>query len=130
MQIKLGGLETAGDQLVPEFTKAEGIIVIADGDEWDDQPHADGYMDTFLSWSLDVSEIETEMELTFDSSWRPEYDDYYHQTANIKLAFDNDAPIEIMRWESDANSPYFHDHNTNESGVSYYPNLEGQQKWW
>lgn len=120
--------EIAGDQLRSEFTKAEGIIVIADGDEWDDQPHADGYMDTFLSWSLDVSEIETEMELTFDSSWRPEYDDYYHQTANIKVAFDNEAPTEIMRWESDANSPYFHDHNTNESVSLVLPEPGGAAK--
>jgi len=125
---KVWWTETAGDQLRSEFTKADGIIVIADGDEWDDQPHADGYLDTFLSWSLDVSKIETEMELTFDSSWRPEFDDYYRQTANIKVAFDDDTPIEIMRWESDPNSPYFHDHNTNESVSLLLPAPGGAAK--
>ena len=47
--------EATGDQRRSEFTKASGTIAIADGDEWDDQDHAEGYLDTFMSWPLDVS---------------------------------------------------------------------------
>ena len=114
-----------GDQRRTEFTKASGIIAIADGDEWDDQPHAEGYLDTFLSWPLDVSGVSGALELHFDSSWRPEYDSNYHQTANITVAFDGGEAVEVMRWESNTDSPNYHDHNTNESVVVSLPDPAG-----
>ena len=46
--------EATGDQRRSEFTKASGTIAIADGDEWDDQPHAEGYLDTFMSWPVNI----------------------------------------------------------------------------
>ncbi|HCP36708.1 MAG TPA: hypothetical protein DIT98_02590, partial [Verrucomicrobiales bacterium] len=72
------------------------------GDEWDDQDHAEGYLDTFMSWPLDVSGVSGALELRFDSSWRPEYDSNYHQTANITVSFDGGEPMEVMLWESNS----------------------------
>ena len=74
--------QATGDQRRSEFTKATGTIAIADGDEWDDQDHAEGYLNTFMSWPVTISgAAEGSLELHFDSSWRPEYDSNYHQTA-------------------------------------------------
>ena len=117
--------EATGDQRRSEFTKASGTIAIADGDEWDDQDHAEGYLDTFMSWPLDVSGVSGALELRFDSSWRPEYDSNYHQTANITVSFDGGEPMEVMLWESNSDSPNFHDANTNESVVVSLPDSAG-----
>ena len=35
-------VEAAGDQRRSEFVNSTGIAAIADGDEWDDQDHAEG----------------------------------------------------------------------------------------
>ena len=117
--------EATGDQRRSEFTKASGTIAIADGDEWDDQDHAEGYLNTFMSWPLDVSGVSGALELRFDSSWRPEYDSYYRQTANITVSFDGGEPMEVMLWESNSDSPNFHDANTNESVVVSLPDPAG-----
>ena len=91
--------EATGDQRRSEFTKASGTIAIADGDEWDDQPHAEGYLDTFMSWPVNISGAAAgSLELLFDSSWRPEYDSNYHQTANITVSYDGGDPMEVMLW--------------------------------
>ncbi|MEJ2704562.1 MAG: hypothetical protein P8Z79_19180, partial [Sedimentisphaerales bacterium] len=81
----------AGDQRRSEFTLGQGTVAVADPDEWDDSTHPDGYnvaadpYDTWMSTApIDISGVEAgSVQLTFDSSWRPEYDDNYHQTANI-----------------------------------------------
>ncbi len=117
--------DTAGDQGRSEFVRASGTVAIADGDEWDDQPHASGYLNTFLIWSLDVSQVNQPLELQFDSSWRPEYDDNYHQRANITVSFDEGPVREVLRWESDENSADFHDDQTNERVVVPLPNPRG-----
>jgi len=117
--------DTAGDQGRSEFVRASGTVAIADGDEWDDQPHASGYLNTFLIWSLDVSQVNQPLELQFDSSWRPEYDDNYHQRANITVSFDEGPAREVLRWESDENSADFHDDQTNERVVVPLPNPRG-----
>ena len=54
------------------------------------------------------------MTLEFDSSWRDEFDDNYHQTANITAFYDGGAAVEILRWESDSASSLFHDDAPNE----------------
>jgi hypothetical protein len=112
----------AGNQRRSEFAKGQGAIAVADPDEWDDAPHPDsaseGWYNTFMSLapiSLDGVDPGT-VELKFDSSWRPEFDDNYHQTANITVSFDGGAPVEVLLWESDENSDNFHDDNsTNET---------------
>lgn len=105
-----------------EFTLGQGVVAVADGDEWDDAAHpgpiaSDPY-DTWLSTPvIDISGAQAgTVQLTFDSSWRPEFDDNYHQTANITASFDGAEPIEILLWESDSASPNFKDDNsTNET---------------
>ena len=49
--------------------------------------------------------------MKFDSSWRDEPD----QKANIRVAYDGAAPIEVLRWESVPTGPNFHDDAPNET---------------
>jgi hypothetical protein len=66
-----------------EFTLAEGAVLVADNDEWDDSTHPEGYdpaidaYDTYVSTpAIDLSQVEAgTVQLKFDSSWRPEFDD-------------------------------------------------------
>jgi hypothetical protein len=112
---------TAGDQRRSEFVNASGTVMIADPDEWDDAPHPGGppdgpWYNTYISTpSISLAGIAAgSVTLDFDSSWRPEYDDNYHQTANIVVSYDGGAPVEILRWESDGASANFHPDAPNE----------------
>jgi len=113
----------AEDQRRSEFTKGIGTVAIADPDEWDDQPHVDaaaaGWYNTFLSAPpIDISGAAPgTLKLTFDSSWRPEYDSNYHQTANLKVSFDGGPPLRLFLWESNQSSPNFKPDATNETVV-------------
>jgi len=105
-----------------EFELGQGVVAVADCDEWDDAAHpgpiaSDPY-DTWLSTpAIDISGAQAgTVQLKFDSSWRPEFDSDYHQTANITASFDGEEPIEVLLWESDPSSPsYKHDQSTNET---------------
>ena len=112
---------TAGDQRRSEFVNASGTIMVADADEWDDATHPGGppdgpWYNTFISTpAISLAGIaENTVVLDFDSSWRPEFDDNYHQTANIVVSYDGAAPVEVLRWESDSGSSLFHDNAPNE----------------
>jgi len=111
----------AEDQNRSQFTRGVGTVAIADPDEWDDQAHADaaaaGWYKTFLSTPpIDVSNAASgAVVLTFDSSWRPEYDDNYHQTANLKVSFDGGKAVQLFLWESNQASPNFKADATNEA---------------
>jgi hypothetical protein len=114
----------AGDQRRSEFTLGQGTIAVADPDEWDDAAHPDDYnvaadpYDTWMSTPpIDISGAQPgTLQLTFDSSWRPEYDGDYHQTANITAFYNDQDPVEVLLWESDSTSPNFKDDNsTNET---------------
>ncbi|MFH1718260.1 MAG: LamG domain-containing protein [Planctomycetota bacterium] len=116
-------MEAAGNQRRVEFELGQGTVAVADPDEWDDADHPgpnsqDPY-DTWLSSpAVDISRLEAgSLQLKFDSSWRPEYDDNYHQTANITASYDGGSPIEILRWESNPNSPNFKPDATNETVI-------------
>jgi hypothetical protein len=106
-----------------EFTLGQGVVAVADCDEWDDgdriaTPISEDPYDTWLTTpAIDISAAqEGTVELKFDSSWRPEFDDNYHQTANITASFDGGEPVEVLLWESDASSPNFkNDQSTNET---------------
>jgi hypothetical protein len=119
----------AGDQRRSEYTLGQGTVAVADPDEWDDADHpdsaAEGWYKTFLSTpAIDISGCQAStVQLTFDSSWRPEFDDNYHQTANITASFNGEEPIEVLLWESDSSSPNFkNDNSTNESITVYLEN--------
>jgi len=125
-------VETAGDQDRSLFTLGSGIVAIADPDEWDDAdrietPIADDPYDTWLSTpAIDISSAEAgTVQLKFDSSWRPEFDDNYHQTASITASFDGGDPIEVLLWESDEASPNYKPYATNETVIVDLGNPEG-----
>ncbi len=88
----------AEDQRRSEFTratdaKADTVIAVADPDEWDDAgPAAPAPYNTWLSTPpIDIARMmaTNAIQLTFDSSWRPEDT----QKANVTVSFDGDAPI-------------------------------------
>jgi len=117
-------VSVAGDQRRSEFTLGQGTVAVADPDEWDDSAHPAGYnvaIDSYDTWlstpSIDISGCAPgTVQLEFSSSWRPEYDNDYHQTANITASFDGSEPIEVLRWESNTSSPnYKPDNSTNET---------------
>ena len=112
-------VNAAGDQRRSEFILGTGNVAVADPDEWDDLPHADseanGWYDTFVkSPAIGIVGGDT-INVSFHSSWRPEFDDNYHQTANITASYNGGAAVEILRWESDGGSPNFHDAAPNEA---------------
>ncbi len=76
---------------------------------------------------IDISEVQAgTIQLKFDSSWRPEFDGDYHQTANITAFFNDQEPVEILLWESDGTSPNFKDDNsTNETITVDLENPQG-----
>ena len=115
--------ETGGDQRRSEFTKGTGAVAIADGDEWDDLPRAEGTMDTLLSTpALPLSGfVEGSLVLRFDSSWRPEN----AQTALVTASFDGGDPVEVVRFDSDSASPSFKDHSTNDTVTAWVNNPAG-----
>ena len=124
-------IETAEDQNRSQFTLGSGTIAVADPDEWNDAdhpgPNSEDPYDTYLSTrAYNVSGANT-LRLEFNSSWRPEFDDDYHQTANVTVSFDGAEPIEVLRWESDPTSPNFKPDATNEKvSVDIYKPLGAQ----
>jgi len=95
--------QVAGDQERSLFEQGNAVVAVVDGDEWDDMPHAEGEMSTFLSTpAIDVSGMQAgTLKLKFDSSWRQ----WDMQTASVTVQFDGAAPIEVMRWESSGGDP-------------------------
>ncbi|MHC4322726.1 MAG: LamG domain-containing protein, partial [Planctomycetota bacterium] len=89
------------------FDLANGIVAIADGDEWDDADRLPGLMNALLSTAkINVTAIEPgadTLQLKFDSSWRR----YANQTAVISAQFDDKDSIEILRWESEGGDPIY-----------------------
>ena len=58
--------------------------------------------------AIDISDLEDgSVELKFDSSWRPEFDSNYHQSAIVTASFDGGEEVELLLWLSDPSSPNF-----------------------
>ena len=109
-------VETAEDQQRSQFILGNGIVALIDPDEWDDADHAEGLLNSFLSTpEINVASIEAgagKLQLKFDSSWRREDT----QTANVTIQFDDNNPIEVMRWESEGgDTGYLKDDATSET---------------
>jgi len=95
--------------------------MVADPDEWDDQPHAGSgiptdertaqglWYETYITTSpIDVTEVEANsLVVVFASSWRPEFDSNYRQTGIIDATYDDGAPGRIMHWVSDSSAPFW-----------------------
>lgn len=121
---------TAEDQNRSQFTKGVGAVAIADPDEWDDQAHADGRYNTYMSTApIDISGAKAgTVVLTFDSSWRPEFADYGEQSGNLKVSFDGGPAQELFTWLSDTGSPKFKGDATNETVTIKIDNPDGAKK--
>jgi hypothetical protein len=97
------------------FQLSSGTIAVADPDEWDDADKPAGYspaIDAYDTWlttpAIDISEFEAgSVQLKFDSSWRPEFDGNYHQSAIITASFDGGEEVELLLWLSDPSSPNY-----------------------
>jgi hypothetical protein len=123
---RLWWVQAAEDQDRSQFTKGVGTIAVADDDEWDDQDHGGwgaGYYTTYLSTpAIDISAAQTStFTLKFDSAWKPEcLDDgpgTNNQTAQVTVSYDGAKAVEVLRWQSDSGSPYYHGNATNETVV-------------
>ena len=128
-------IEAAEDQDRSLFELGIGIVAVADPDEWDDAERlpipisADPY-DTWLTTpEIKISSVVAgTLELKFDSSWRPEFDDDYHQTASITASYDGAEPVVVLLWESDEASPNYKPYATNETVIVKLDNPEGAKK--
>jgi len=102
------------DQQRSDFTKSTGAAMIADPDEWDDQAHAPGSYNTFIS-TPDIAlqnAAENSVVLTFDSSWRYENP----QAATLEASFDGgNTWSELLRFSSNTTSGDFKPDATNET---------------
>lgn len=86
----------AGDQgRAPFVTTGEGVVAVADGDEWDDAFHEPGNMNTFLK-SPPIAVSPGDVDLQFDSSFRPDGT----QEAQVRAVFDVGDPVELLHWYS------------------------------
>lgn len=133
----------AEDQRRSEFTFGEGVIAVADSDEWDDSQHVQSLFTSFLeSPPISIEGVApNSLILTFASSWRPEGADdtganfptgpngepLNNQTALITASFDGGDPVEVFRWDSISGSPYFHTDTPNERVQIAIPNPEGAE---
>jgi hypothetical protein len=125
-------IQAAEDQDRSLFELGSGTVAVADPDEWDDDerlpiPIATDPYDTWLTTpSINIAAvIPGTLELKFDSSWRPEFDDDYHQTASITASFDGGDPVEVLLWESDEASANFKPYAVNETVTVALPNPAG-----
>lgn len=99
---------TAGDQQRSLFTRGQGVVMIADPDEWDDQPHPSGLYNAFITTPvipIPPGIPAGRIKLAFDSSWRPEGNDdnpnlLNDQRATIKASYNGGAPLSILTWTS------------------------------
>ena len=125
--------QAADGQRRTEFTNAGGVVLVADPDEWDDTSHApsaeNGWYNTLVDTpTVDISGddvVPNGMVLEFDSSWRPECDGNYRQSARIWVSFDGGERRQILLWTS-CDGPFFKDDNsTNEHIIVPLGNPEG-----
>ncbi len=109
----------AGDQRRSEYTLGQGVVAVADPDEWDDccggssgSPDDEGDYATFISTPvIDIPAGSTQIAIAFDSSWRPED----IQEASLDITFDGSNTQNVMFWDSTPSSANFKDDNsTNE----------------
>jgi hypothetical protein len=106
---------TVDPQSRDSFQLSQGTIAVADPDEWDDADHPDsasaGWYKTYMyTPEIDISGAEPgTIQLMFDSSWRPEFDDDSHQSGIVTASFNGQEELQLLLWLSDPSSPNYKD---------------------
>ena len=92
-----------GDQSRARFTNGSGVVVVADGDAWDDYPHDDGYMNTFLvTRPVSLAGITAgSVSLEFDSSYYAELP----QFGTVEVTYDGGLSWNPLLFFGDENVP-------------------------
>jgi hypothetical protein len=87
------------------FRRAGGTLLVADADAWSAESRVPGTMTSFLSTPpIPISHLTAErFEVRFDSSWHP----VAPMAGNLSVSFDGMPAIELLRYESNPNSPSF-----------------------
>jgi len=114
-----------------EFTEGlanHSIIAVADNDEYDDFGAGDDglYYNTGMSTGSIAVAGKSNVNLTFDSSWRDEaFDEEGHkllgnaqvnnQAAIVYASFDGATPVQVTQWNSDPGDPNFKDDSPDET---------------
>ncbi len=104
-------MNTAGNQNRSRFVKGGGAIAVTDPDEWDDLTRQGPYNSFLISPAINVAGAGQDLLVRFDSSWRPEAP----QKAIIQASWDGAAYTEVLRWEGDSASTFFHPDSENET---------------
>lgn len=117
-----------------DFTNASGVVLVADPDEWDDAAHDDSAANGWFQTEVNSPEIAVDgrdansLLLSFDSSWRPECDSNYRQSARIWVQYDGGEKQQVLLWTS-CPGPFFkNDNSTNERITIPIANPEGSSK--
>lgn len=112
-------IDVSGDEGRSQFTRGQGVVAVADPDEWNDlgDPANElGFFNTFLETPFfETSQLLAKgprLQLKFDSSWRPQCCDDgenfdpngNNQTATVRARFVDGSFQELLRWES---APFF-----------------------
>lgn len=88
--------EVAGNQERAGFViTGESVVAVADGDEWDDATHDPGNETSFMT-TPPISVDSGDVDLTFDSSWRPDGT----QEGRVRALFDSGEPVTLLHWFS------------------------------
>lgn len=117
-------ISTAGDQDRSSYSLGEGVVAVADPDEYDDGVEVEPnlFNASMISPEIDISGAAAgSLILSFDSSWL----DYGAQEVNLTVSFDGGEPVELLNWNSTSGSPNYKPGATNERVVLMLENPEG-----
>ena len=108
-------VDVSGDERRSEFKRSEGIVAVADPDEWNDLGNPAnniGFYNTFLEspvFNIDsILQKGDRLQYKFDSSWIPQCCDdgeafdpnENNKTATVRAIFEDGSSQELLRWES------------------------------
>ena len=101
-------LAASGDQGRGAFALGDGVVAVADPDEWHDAPTDRGSEGGFLA-VMTTPEIPLEgaapgtLHLAFDSTWNPDEP----SVARVFADFDRGGRVQVMEWHSKAGHENF-----------------------
>ena len=96
----------SGDQGRSAFARGDGVIAVADSDEWHDAPTERGGEGGFLA-VMTTPEVPLRgvkrgtLHLAFDSTWVPDEP----MAARVFADFDRGGRVQVLEWSSDPEDP-------------------------